>query len=172
MYYNNELGISDNSGIPCTVLLQAIERSIAVHDNFSKSRLYDAEVLRELCGCLINVLVEEDSRLRVSFAHYTVLEYLESPRVTKGLAADFAVSKDATLPELIKIILCEALHIQPNEIWELANSPAPKDIFKATEADFNCYSIDSAVLSLLQWPSMISSRSDLRWTPVYSSQSF
>jgi len=143
------------------VLLQAIERSILVHDNFSKSRLYDAEVLRELCGCLINVVVEEDSRIRVSFAHSTVLEFLESPRVAKGLAADFAISKDATLPEVIKIILCEALNIQPNRILELGNFATYKDILKATEATFNCYSINSVVVSLLQWPSTISGRSDL-----------
>jgi hypothetical protein len=164
MYFDNELDIPGKPGIPCKVLLQAIERSIAVHDNFSKSRLYDAEVLRELCGCLINVVVEEDSRLRVSFAHYTVLEFLESPRVTEGLAADFAISKDAIPSEMIKIILCEALNIQPNEILELANSPAPvtdEDVWDVIEAGFNYYSIGSAVFSLLRWPSTISGRSDL-----------
>ena len=83
-YYNDGRAVYTSDGFPCSILLQAIERSTSHLSNGRQDFLYDEEALRELCGCLIVITSNiELFGLRtaaavqtVTFAHYTVLEIL------------------------------------------------------------------------------------------------
>ncbi|KAK0727455.1 hypothetical protein B0T26DRAFT_137163 [Lasiosphaeria miniovina] len=75
------------------VVLDAVYLSIS-KENQSHKYVYDEDALRELCRCLVTVttfLYPEDSEdessrsiATVSFAHCTVLAYLESQRIKMG----------------------------------------------------------------------------------------
>jgi hypothetical protein len=83
MHYNKELWKHDLS---CSVLLQAIERSTCELIPSGSDYLLNEELLRELCGCLITVTPppEEIYLATVSFAHYTVWEFLGSERILES----------------------------------------------------------------------------------------
>ncbi|RYP67098.1 hypothetical protein DL771_007423 [Monosporascus sp. 5C6A] len=88
---------------------------------------HDSELLRDLCGCLIDVqprIVGEDNLKHrqestvdaenemvevTSCAHYTVKEYLYSERIRSSSAAYFALEHAEALPEFATSILTQAL---------------------------------------------------------------
>ncbi|EXF76859.1 L-galactose dehydrogenase [Colletotrichum fioriniae PJ7] len=66
--------------LSCNVLLDAIKEDLTRSNPRMQDYRYDADLLRELCGCLITVRTDDetfpDGELIVSFPHYTVMEYL------------------------------------------------------------------------------------------------
>src|SRR5271156_966890 len=169
IHYHNEL--YDGEGIPCAVLLQGVGKSTAGLNANQNERFYDNDTLRELCGCLINITPEHSTNalrhirhatLAVSFAHYTVREYLDSTRISKSSAAYFTTFKENLKQDFMKIILSEAHHIEPNELWQWkAASNDFYDVVDAVEGDFNGYCVVSALLSLRKWPCEISQQNTL-----------
>ncbi len=99
-------------GITTGILLQLIQRSTSELLSSTNDYLYDEELLRELCGCLIALTPtpEHDINiLAVSFAHYTVWEFLDSTRIRNSPVAFFAVDENSTNLEFTKVVMHEVL---------------------------------------------------------------
>ena len=168
IYYHNEL--YDGEGIPYAVLLQGVGKSTAGRSASQNERFYDKETLRELCGCLINVTLEGSDfhRIRgyhiltVSFAHYTVREYLDSTRISKNSTVYLTACKENLKQNFLEIVFWEAHHIEQNELWEWdINSNNNNHVIDAVLGDFNTYCMVSALLSLRKWPCEISQQDTL-----------
>ncbi|KAF2006078.1 hypothetical protein P154DRAFT_482839, partial [Amniculicola lignicola CBS 123094] len=97
--YNNEL-FEDN--ISVRTLLAAVQNSSLGLRSPEAHEIYDMEGLQECCSCLISVDRERldlgggrrYERNVVSFAHYTVKEYLESSRVASKKVGYFAFAQE------------------------------------------------------------------------------
>ncbi|KAF2092965.1 hypothetical protein NA57DRAFT_10921, partial [Rhizodiscina lignyota] len=75
------------------VLLSAVRFSYNNHQTDGEEDLYNFHILRDLCGCLVtvnedftdylfkSVIDEDDPNMTVDLAHYTVREFLFSPRI-------------------------------------------------------------------------------------------
>lgn len=155
--------IHKEENISCAILLQGVEKSIArlKPATCQNERFYDHETLWELCGCLIskreknihygfNFLEQiHTTTSAVSFAHYTVREYLDSPRHLRSLT-DYST-------EFTEILFSEAVSIQPNELWNQDRKFFSDNDFglrfaRVVEADFNVYSVLYALKILRRWP--------------------
>jgi hypothetical protein len=144
-------------GISCSVLLQAAARSAAMLNDSQNVRFYDNDTLRELCGCLINIGPEmtgyyseeiSHTTLTVTFAHYTVREYLDSTRMSNPTAS-FTTCKKGLEQKFMEVTFSEAHHIESNELWEWETALKDfSDVCDAIYGDFNSYCIVSALLSL------------------------
>jgi hypothetical protein len=170
IYFHGEL---HDTNISCSLLLQGIERSTCESTPGGRDYFYDEERLRELCGCLITVMPEEKHHRvgifchptrTISFAHYTVWQFLNSVRVLKSSAAFFAVIREKTRFEFTKTILLEALDTQPRELWHRENifKPYHSEIANTLEEDFNSYSAVSSIFSVRHWGRDLSKQDDLR----------
>ena len=116
--FHNELY---GENIPLPILLQAI----GVRDDGSSKAdamdYIDEVYLPETCGCLTNIsagtefhnitLDSVHNCQVVSFAHYTVREYLISNRIPDSVATDFKL-KDQLQPEPLRIIISNALRFE------------------------------------------------------------
>ena len=151
-----------SQNIPCVTLLLGVEKSLARLSGSQNGRFYDENTLRELCGCLINITVERPtnsfgrvyaSTHSVSFAHYTVLEYLESSQVLKG-SLTYSTN-------YIETVFSEALRIQsidlPTSEFKL-HSPHHPEFYNFR---FYCVLSSFSVLNLL--PEQIS-KQDILFT--------
>jgi hypothetical protein len=159
--------------IPCDVLFGAVERSLAEDDScdpmFLDGYVLDEELLREYCGCLVTLTsntIRDRSAIGkntvVSFAHYTVLEFLESSRIRRGPAALFALDREQVLVEHTKMLLLGATATSDrwSEDWPQLRGP---DYY----SDFERYCAHSAVLFLHWHARMANSWKELSWvTPV------
>jgi hypothetical protein len=94
----------DHHAMPLEILLAATELSTCgeVHQEINFE--YDAERLRHMLGCLINV----DEKNLVFLAHYTVKEYLESRRISEGATGYFWTGQEVMIKECMRIIHQEA----------------------------------------------------------------
>jgi hypothetical protein len=157
IHYHNEL--YHGEGIPCSTLLNAIQRSIDPLDERYDDQFYDVDRLRELCGCLIHVTAEDPSHtgtlktvVGISFAHYTVREYLDSARILTGPTASFAISTRAIKQQFTEIALREAKNFQLPDEWT-------SDTFLLHESkvhdrlygDLALYCLASALVSITIW---------------------
>ncbi|KAK3317618.1 hypothetical protein B0T19DRAFT_295060 [Cercophora scortea] len=106
------------SEVTCANLILAAKLSSKDEGGRLQNYNYDKpeDAIRELCGCLVAFQPERefiDDALypfsTVFFAHYTVLEYLVSPRIATGPVAVFTLHRDTVEVEFIKTILKEAL---------------------------------------------------------------
>lgn len=110
--------LTDN-GIPLAILLQAIGSCDDGTNGAHDTAYFDEEALREACGCLIqispgygfNVIESLKPDLKqtqiVSFAHYTVLEFLESDRIETSEAIYFGLGSE-TLHNTLRAVLLAA----------------------------------------------------------------
>lgn len=167
IHYHNDL--RNGEGISCTILLQAVEKSTVGLCPDQNERFYDEQALQELCGCLIKVTndytllpgeenyapdeVKKPCRLRVSFAHYTVREYLDSTRISTTSAPYLTIYKEKLELKLLEIVLLEAGHIKPNALRGKSMSlfSSAVDVLSAAEKDFNVYCVIASILSLCKW---------------------
>ncbi|KAG7409461.1 Vegetative incompatibility protein HET-E-1 [Fusarium oxysporum f. sp. rapae] len=102
LWFYGELGPPYN-GTPSVLLLDAIESSTSRTGNRDNHVHYNSERLRELCGCLIGSL--EDS---ISFAHYTVKEYLDSARICQGPLIVFSTERTKVMSTCLDVLLLQA----------------------------------------------------------------
>ena len=160
--YHNEL--HNGEGIPCEILIQALDKSTAELAVDGLERFYDNDTLQELCGCLIKIMPEEQVDLNIglqrttltaSFAHYTVREYLDSSRSRNSMIS-FPFRQEELRPKFLGIILSEAQHLELNQLWEL-KSPSidPSDALGEVHSNLSVYSVVSTMLSLSEWPTEI-----------------
>jgi hypothetical protein len=141
--------------------------------NFSPwDHSYDEESLRELCGCLITVTpkLNESGEMipTVSFAHYTVWEFLNSPRIMNTYSQSLAVIEHEINLELSRIVILETLSIHTNivEGWheesegtdeesegsnedsEGSNEDSESLYLDMLDKDFNIYCAAASVISI------------------------
>ena len=161
--HHNEL--YKGEGIPCEILVQAAEVSTLKLARERNERFYDKDMLREVCGCLLDLSLEEcrdqvrhnhHTYTSVKFAHYTVREYLDSARLSNTALAYLTVSVENLREHFVEITLSEAQYVEESKIWESRNAhPGDIDIIGEIHSNFTDYCVISAVLSLLHWPRQI-----------------
>jgi hypothetical protein len=93
--------------LSCSILIDAVVRSVARKDVNHNDRFYDTEVLRELCGCLIQIHVDVNtpSFQYAIIAHHTVREYLFCPRFQETLLGLSLVSEPPLRDEFMQMAL-------------------------------------------------------------------
>ena len=158
--YHNDI-FHDN--IPLETLLQAVQQSTLNHLTPYADDLHDFEGLRERCGCLIRVWQNTKSSQppsTVMFAHYTVKEYLQSPRISHKEVGFFALELEKICNQCAQIALLQALAIEPDPFKYSPDDDESLDIaLKA--GDIKTYFVVSSALQLYTWPDVISSDSDV-----------
>jgi hypothetical protein len=120
-----------------------------------QNRLLDPANLLEICICLI---AEDEMENTVSFAHYTVAEYLVSQRISNGPAAEFKISPNECDNFFIKTLIVYIISLP------YAFFPTAKEFFCLGKADRQiqeesldeAYPLKSFAMggwsSLLRWP--------------------
>ncbi|KAK7921325.1 hypothetical protein PG985_009347 [Apiospora marii] len=124
-----------NYGIKGDVLASAASHDLLLNGTEVDPSFYDIEYFGELCGCLIaisNNVTEADIMLDwaeqtttqrstpnncslslITFAHYTVLEFLLSPFICESDVSYFALTKEAIITEFTKSVLLQAVSADP-----------------------------------------------------------
>ena len=162
--HHNEL--YSGQGIPCEVLIQATEASTLSLTGNQNERFYDKDTLREVCGCLIKISPEDvldnlrdhhRTYFSVSFAHYSVREYLDSNRTSNAVFGYHTIGGGDLKDHFLEITLSEAQHIESNELGELDDY----DVVQAVDFRFNIHCVISALLSLYRFPNQICRHSTL-----------
>ncbi|KAF5600091.1 ankyrin repeat [Fusarium pseudoanthophilum] len=121
-------------GVNANLLLSAVAYEHFGYETEAQSSIIDLEYLQEICSCLITVRYvpgnifdgwQDDSAelqareatggqdLYVSLAHYTVLEFLVSPHVSRPNLAFFAMSPELIRLKFAKSVLKQALAADP-----------------------------------------------------------
>lgn len=167
--FHNEL--YDGQGIPCEVLIQATEASMLSLTGNKNERFYDQDTLREVCGCLIDISPEcrrdsfeerHHTYISVSFAHYSVREYLDSTRISNVVLGYHTIGGEDLKDRFLQITLSEAQHIESLKSWDLdTNLTDNPDIIQALDFRFEVYCVLSALISLYKFPSKICGHSTL-----------
>ncbi|KAM5521489.1 hypothetical protein FOXYSP1_15380 [Fusarium oxysporum f. sp. phaseoli] len=120
LWFYGELGPPEN-GTPSVLLLDAIKSSTSRTEKHKSHVLYNSERLRELCGCLISNL--EDS---ISFAHYTVKEYLDSARIRQSSLFVFSTEQAKVLSICLDVLLFQAQALASQNLKDLrGGGPLP-----------------------------------------------
>lgn len=168
IYYYNDGRRVFRGDIPRSILLQAIERSTSHLSNSQQDFLYDEEALRELCGCLIVIapkrlfLCEREDASTVTFAHYTVLEFLQSTRIFNSPVAFFGIEKSSTAIDFTRVTLIEALDADCNILGGKKYSDMDDiAIADVVIGDFNSYCTASVMLSINSWEPHLNDQDDL-----------
>ena len=174
LYHNNFYGGHFDGGIPCAVLIKGVERSIAGNPPNQSDRFYDHETLRELCGCLINVTQErsqfnnileatywmgggrQNQALTVSFAHYTVHEYLGSNRIPKTSTAYVTSFKEDLEEILTEMTFAESLQVEQAMPYSKFLQENPCNVPEPVEGYFTTYCVISALCALRRCSARIS----------------
>ena len=167
--HHNELYEED--GMPCEILIQAVEVSSVELTGEQNERFYDKDTLREICGCLIEISsrdvfdVDKNSLYTyasVTFAHYTVLEYLESGRIfTSAFAYHDAVEKPPR--ELfLEITFSEAQNVKSENLLTADSEINPAHDIQAVYSNFSDYCMISGILSLYKWPELVCRQKELQ----------
>ena len=160
--YHN--GLYRGEGIPCEILIQAVTESTKELTIDGLERFYDNDTLRELCGCLIKIGPEVRAQqfasvkyttLAVSFAHYTVREYLDS-RCSTNAVVSFTVCQEDLRQHILGIVFSEAHQIDIKLPWTVKIAPVTYlDAINALSESLSDYCVVSALLSLHKLPAEI-----------------
>ncbi|KAK2124282.1 hypothetical protein NOF04DRAFT_1406148 [Fusarium oxysporum II5] len=153
LWFYGELDPPSN-GTPSVLLLDAIECSTSRTGNHNNHVLYSSERLRELCGCLVSSL--NDS---ISFAHYTVKEYLDSTRIRQGPLFVFSTERAKVLSTCLDVVLLQAQtfasHLKTLEADDSLR-PEKQDLWK----NLKFHSLFHVINSLRTWGQEISQSDD------------
>ncbi|EWZ30319.1 uncharacterized protein FOBCDRAFT_148607 [Fusarium oxysporum Fo47] len=154
LWFYGELGPPEN-GTPSVLLLDAIKSSTSRTEKHKSHVLYNSERLRELCGCLISNL--EDS---ISFAHYTVKEYLDSARIRQGSLFVFSTEQAKVLSICLDVLLFQAKALASQNLKDLrGGGPLPlgeRDLW----SNLSFHSFFHVITSLRLWGQEISKSDD------------
>ncbi len=147
--------------ISVPILLEAIERSIS-ELTASKHHYYlDEDRLRDICGCLIMITPKSSfshNFSAISFAHFTVWEFVSSTRIVNSQATFFSVREESTKMELTRLLICEALK---NKAYKLLLDGEEYIVIKLEEY-FDVFCALSSVCSLGLLGREVSEQDDLR----------
>ena len=162
-------GISGGDGIPCDVLIQAVAASTAELTGEQNERYYDKDTLREICGCLVDIM-RKDTHMNetcpqysaVNFAHYTVREYLDSGRISKSALIQCSAVEGFWTEQFIKSILSEAQNVRRKGSLRLFSSYRKFDILGAVTSNFTDYCVTFVIGFLYGWAEHICGRDILK----------
>jgi hypothetical protein len=106
------------------ILVEAARSSAAEFDIHVNDIHYDIPTIKEICGCLISFWYSEPplgsifTHLvdNISFAHYTVQEYLISKRIADSPIAHFAVCSNKLREEILRAMLLHLLALEANSL--------------------------------------------------------
>ncbi|KAH6880034.1 hypothetical protein B0T10DRAFT_519626 [Thelonectria olida] len=174
IHFHNE---QYDNNIPCAILLQALEFSNDEQREPKDECPYDEQDLKEICGCLVHVspgygfkihdqgdeLIHEAIPV-VSFAHYTVREFLDSDRISTSAVAFFMLEKQIEL-DIQRRIFLTALEFRASNFENLSLEDDSEDlkvnVFRNLTGNFRSYCVVSAIFSISSHPSEIISYQDL-----------
>ncbi len=169
----SRVDIPSGADIPLEVLFQAVERSLEADGSDDALALtdyaFDEELLRELCGCLVTITpyaIRSFGRVIaempvVSFAHYTVLEFLESRRIRDGPAKAFALDRERVIVDHANVLLLGAAGSADR--WASGMPVKPGEEFYS---DFDRYCVHSALLLLHYQAAVLGAAAASEWLPA------
>jgi hypothetical protein len=135
--------------ISSTILLELAERSTSKASKTQIHRFYDTETLRDLCGCLIHV---STSNQGVTFAHYTVKEYLSRTRVYQDPTNLLSVYEPVLMRSFLETIYTETLQIHVKGVHQnLRDGDLSLSVKDEMDRDLYLYCAVSSMLSLNIW---------------------
>jgi hypothetical protein len=159
------------------MLLQTVEQSNSGYDLNICGRFYDKEILKELCGCLINVVpgkgfthgaISKIATLVVPLAHYTVSEFLNSERISGSSVAYFALPKNGVDIDIMKTVFTKAPNAESYKTDTNDDGEDTEDaeyvgdnLYTILIENFSVYCVISAILLLYKWTPIISQQDDL-----------
>jgi len=171
IHFHNEHYNAD--GIPCAILLQALSSRDDEQREPEDEYAYDAQDIKEICGCLVNIspgdgfkvwVLGDDLQIPVvSFAHYTVREFLDSGRISTSPVGFFMLEKPVQ-PDIQRRILLNALKHQASDLQTPVDGEFKEcriNIFRSLTGRFRLYCVVSAFFSLSTYPSEIIRHQDL-----------
>ncbi|CAM1503273.1 Fc.00g080490.m01.CDS01 [Cosmosporella sp. VM-42] len=108
----------ETDNIPLDVLIQILSRPLLNREPDEVAKENSVVWLRDVCGCLVRV-TDSDGIATVSFAHYTVREFLVSDRITESLAAShFALHHTNVYQQCFPLILRNVPNKIIAEAWD------------------------------------------------------
>lgn len=154
LVYHSELW---KGHIPYDILDQAVRQSTSELISDDLDDVYDFEVLRDYCGCLITVsqtnfgVMFGFRTIAVSFAHYTVREYLQSSRILKKKCSIFSLDLRRIEEDHATIAFRQALAIQPLSLDANSAMDGRKVSYDHLKKDFTLYCATSSLMQLRRW---------------------
>jgi hypothetical protein len=142
----------ERSEMPCSILPQVAEASAARAGRQLDHIFYDFQTLRDLCGCLIYVNIQTQ---QVTFAHYTVQEYLRRTRIYQG------VSETLAHPFFLDFICTETPRIHQEDLGNAEEGHFQHGNFviaNQMNGNLNIYYATASMLSLNQEENWIEQR--------------
>src|ERR1700761_1499767 len=137
---HSDVGAGDS--VRSHILLSMIFESWDHNPGIKNKLLYDVDTLKDVCGCLITI-----SNQAVALAHFTVREFLYSPRLwnnSNNSIRFFALSSDIVRTAYIKTTLSGAISY---------NGPFTKLL--NWKGDLFDYLLLFGVLAMLKWKTLI-----------------
>lgn len=136
----------DNHALSLQILLAATESSTCREVEQEIDLEYNAERLRNMLGCLVNV---DDNDL-VILAHYTVKEYLESHRTSHSVTRYFWIEAESMMRDFMRTILQRAQNVNwPKEEPIIIPGGEPYSTPDAFLEDFYVYCVVSGSMLLV-----------------------
>ena len=165
--HHNELW--EENGMPCEVLIEAASASTLMLTAEPNEGFYDQDVLREICGCLIDISPMKfpsagtESRYNsINFAHYTVFEYLESRRFEKNASAYHGAVEETSREHLIEVTMLQAQNVNSQTLRGLESEEDSQRVIQAVYSNFANYCAASGVLYLYRSPDHLLRQSKFR----------
>ena len=148
--------------ISTPILLEAIERSISELTASKHHYFLDEDRLRDICGCLITVTPKSSyfsyDLSAISFAHFTVWEFVSSMRMVNPNTTFFSVREESTRKELTRFLICEALNNKADKLLRESDI----DIRIGLDEHFDIFCALSSVYALRLMGREVSEQDDLR----------
>ncbi|GAB1310617.1 NACHT domain-containing protein [Madurella fahalii] len=149
------------SAIPCSVLLQAVQKTLAADESYDMAGyVFDEDLLREFCGCLITLTADEEgigaeeNLLMVSFAHYTVVEFLQATRIRCGPAAPFALRLPLNI-QCVETLFLATVGPEGEEAWVSLRQGYDLSNIDPEAKMFAWYCLDSSLVLLYKHSSTL-----------------
>ncbi|KAH0436668.1 L-galactose dehydrogenase [Colletotrichum camelliae] len=154
-----EVKVGRKSRLDMKTLAQAVGEDIGRHMPYRKDLCYNMETLREVCGCLIAVTPSTSAtpdRFDISFAHYTVLEYLASnDRCNPD--SFFALDVHSLVLERAEQVFRGALRVTDDD---LVQAMADEDTdYICSSPSFGCYCAYTAIDLIIRFDLILSNQS-------------
>ncbi|KAM0810010.1 hypothetical protein AB5N19_10357 [Seiridium cardinale] len=173
-FHNKVYGVS----VPVSIVVHAIHSAIDDLSLDVTPTSMDEEDLRETCGCLVRIADDmgfptnlgdgdQDAPIVpvVSFAHYTVREFLGSERISASTANYFALEEDKIQSNILTQVLRTALDFASLKPMDPSNYSerleVKKILFNELVGNFQLYCAISVMISLSILADQISCHPDL-----------
>ncbi|KAF4816316.1 hypothetical protein CGCSCA5_v006619 [Colletotrichum siamense] len=149
---NNEYADGE---INLDILLEAVSADMDIRNLPQRNYRYNEEDMRELCGCLVRI--ESDAKT-VSFAHYTVMEYLA---LKEHLESEkfFSASPGSMFLDVASCIFKAALCPEDRNSWEHAHQT--EDSRQTPTLSFTNYSMWMVLWAVQEYDDIMAERDDL-----------